>query len=150
MTAKNKFKSPAFEAIHSAASGLFSVDAIPQETMRNFDKACLSSVEDLQPLEIKALREKLNGQPARFRALSEYQRFYSAKMGERRKAPRRYSIEASYHCAKARTKSAGLMSLADKQLTPFVICKMAHTVLNATSARHLQVEKGRCSVSGRS
>ena len=28
--------------------------------MRNFDKACLSSVEDLQPLEIKALREKLN------------------------------------------------------------------------------------------
>lgn len=60
MTAKNKFKSPAFEAIHSAASGLFSVDAIPQETMRNFDKTCLSHVEDLQPTEIKALREKLN------------------------------------------------------------------------------------------
>lgn len=60
MTAKNKFKSPAFEAIHSAASGLFSVDAIPQETMRNFDKACLSHVKDLQPTEIKALREKLN------------------------------------------------------------------------------------------
>nr|WP_328772854.1 DNA-binding transcriptional regulator [Dickeya parazeae] len=46
--------------MHSAASGLFSVDAIPQETMRNFDKACLNSVESLQPLEIKALREKLN------------------------------------------------------------------------------------------
>ncbi|AFI88594.1 DNA-binding transcriptional regulator [Pectobacterium parmentieri] len=60
MTAKSKFKSPAFEAIHRAASGLFSVDAIPQETMRNFDKACLNSVHDLQPLEIKALREKLN------------------------------------------------------------------------------------------
>ncbi|ASY81091.1 transcriptional regulator [Pectobacterium polaris] len=60
MTAKSKFKSPVFEAIHSAASGLFSVDAIPQETMRNFDKACLNSVDDLQPLEIKALREKLN------------------------------------------------------------------------------------------
>ncbi len=60
MTAKNKSKSPAFEAIHSAASGLFSVDAIPQETMRNFDKACLNSVDDLQPIEIKALREKLN------------------------------------------------------------------------------------------
>lgn len=28
MTAKNKYKSPAFEAIHSAASGLFSVGAI--------------------------------------------------------------------------------------------------------------------------
>ena len=60
MTAKNKFKSPAFEAIHSAASGLFSVGAIPQETMRDCDKASLSHVEDLQPTEIKALREKLN------------------------------------------------------------------------------------------
>ncbi|HDL6963146.1 helix-turn-helix domain-containing protein [Yersinia proxima] len=60
MTAKNKFKSPAFEAIHSAASGLFNVDAIPQETMRNFDKACIESVNNLQPLEIKKLRERLN------------------------------------------------------------------------------------------
>ncbi|MBW5834634.1 helix-turn-helix domain-containing protein [Yersinia enterocolitica] len=60
MTAKNKFKSPAFEAIHSAASGLFNVDAIPQETMRNFDKACIESVNNLQPLEIKKLREGLN------------------------------------------------------------------------------------------
>ncbi len=60
MTTKSKFKSPAFEAIHSAASGLFSVDAIPQETMRNFDQACLSNIDSLQPLEIKALREKLN------------------------------------------------------------------------------------------
>ena len=47
MTAKTKFKSPAFEAIHSAAAGLSSVDA------------CLTSVQDLQPVEIKALREKL-------------------------------------------------------------------------------------------
>ena len=60
MTAKSKFKSPAFEAILSAASGLFSVDAVPQETMCNFDKACLSNVEKLQPTEIKALRERLN------------------------------------------------------------------------------------------
>ena len=60
MTAKTKFKSPAFEAIHSAASGLFSVDAIPQDTMRSFDAACLSRVESLQPIEIKALREELN------------------------------------------------------------------------------------------
>ncbi|HAJ3151014.1 TPA: transcriptional regulator, partial [Escherichia coli] len=56
MTAKNKYKSPAFEAIHSAASGLFSVGAIPQETMRHFDESCLGSVAALQPIEIKALR----------------------------------------------------------------------------------------------
>lgn len=60
MITKSKFKSPAFEAIHSAAAGLFSVDAIPVETMRNFDKACLSDVEQLQPTEIKSLREELN------------------------------------------------------------------------------------------
>ncbi|KWU83055.1 DNA-binding protein [Salmonella enterica subsp. enterica serovar Kentucky] len=60
MSAKTKFKSPAFEAIHSAASGLFSVDAIPQETMRSFDTTCFSSIKDLQPLEITALREELN------------------------------------------------------------------------------------------
>ncbi|MEI2265440.1 helix-turn-helix domain-containing protein [Erwinia sp. CGal63] len=60
MTAKSKFKSPAFEAIHSAASGLFSVNAVSRETMRSFDETCLDSVSDLQPNEIKALREKLN------------------------------------------------------------------------------------------
>ncbi|MGC0798009.1 DNA-binding transcriptional regulator [Pantoea agglomerans] len=60
MTAKSKFKSPAFEAIHSAASGLLSVDAIPQKMMRNFNKACFNNVDELQPIEIKALREKLN------------------------------------------------------------------------------------------
>ncbi|EYD81309.1 helix-turn-helix family protein [Escherichia coli 1-176-05_S3_C2] len=36
-----------------------SVDAISAETMRTFDKTCLTSVPDLQPVEIKALREKL-------------------------------------------------------------------------------------------
>lgn len=81
MSAKTKFKSPAFEAIHSAASGLFSVDAIPQETMRSFDTACLSSIKDLQPLEIKALREELNvSQPVFARYLiPAYQRFKSGK-----------------------------------------------------------------------
>ncbi|MBY7190186.1 helix-turn-helix domain-containing protein [Escherichia ruysiae] len=59
MTAKTKFKSPAFETIHSAAAGLSRVDVISAETMRTFDKACLTSVPDLQPVEIKALREKL-------------------------------------------------------------------------------------------
>ncbi len=60
MTAKTKFKSPAFEAIHSAAAGLYSVDAIAQETMRSFDDTCISRVSDFQPGEIKALRDQLN------------------------------------------------------------------------------------------
>ena len=57
---KTKFKSPAFEAIHSAAAGLYSVDAIAQETMRSFDETCISRVSDFQPGEIKALRDQLN------------------------------------------------------------------------------------------
>ncbi|WP_368758649.1 helix-turn-helix domain-containing protein [Klebsiella oxytoca] len=60
MTAKTKFKSPAFEAIHSAAAGLYSVDAIAQETMRSFDETSISRVSDFQPGEIKALRDQLN------------------------------------------------------------------------------------------
>ncbi|KMV67203.1 helix-turn-helix domain-containing protein [Rosenbergiella epipactidis] len=60
MTIKTKYKSHAFEAIHSAATGLFSVDAITQQTMRTFDKECLNHIDDLQPVEIKALRDKLN------------------------------------------------------------------------------------------
>lgn len=60
MTAKTKSKSPAFEAIHSAAAGLYSVDAIAQETMRSFDETCISRVSDFQPGEIKALRDQLN------------------------------------------------------------------------------------------
>ena len=33
---------------------------IPQETMRSFDTACIEDVAELQPSEIKGLREKLN------------------------------------------------------------------------------------------
>lgn len=52
MITKSKFKSPAFEAIHSAATGLFSIDAIPQETVRDFDQACIDSEDGLQPVKI--------------------------------------------------------------------------------------------------
>lgn len=95
MSAKTKFKSPAFEAIHSAAAGLFSVDAIPQETMRSFDTACLSSIKDLQPLEIKALREKLNVSQPVFRSVPEYQRINGSKVGKRRQASQRDVTETT-------------------------------------------------------
>ena len=55
MTAKRKYKSDAFEAIHSEASSLFQVGAIDKQTMREFDESCL--VRDFKPIEIKRLRE---------------------------------------------------------------------------------------------
>lgn len=58
MTAKRKFKNPALEAIHSAVSGLFSVDAIPLETMRDFEKECIASMDKLQPVEITAYNRR--------------------------------------------------------------------------------------------
>jgi len=59
MTANVKFKSTAFEAIHSAAAGLHSVKAISQETMLSFDKSSIKQVEDSQPY--KNGKAALNG-----------------------------------------------------------------------------------------
>ena len=60
MTAKRKFKSDAFEAIHASASAMFKVGAIDKATMRNFDESCLSVPSTLAPADIKQLRESHN------------------------------------------------------------------------------------------
>jgi putative transcriptional regulator len=74
MTAKRKFKSDAFEAIHSSASALRKVGAIDKATMRDFDGACLDVPVSMEPRQIKKLRESNNvSQPvfARFLNTSE-------------------------------------------------------------------------------
>ena len=40
MAHKPKFKSDAFEAVHSAASGLYKAGGIDKATMREFDESC--------------------------------------------------------------------------------------------------------------
>jgi putative transcriptional regulator len=57
MSNKHKFKSDAFEAIHSAASGLYRVGAVDKETMRDFDESCLSVPPEIEPQQIKSIRE---------------------------------------------------------------------------------------------
>lgn len=57
MPAKPKFKSDAFEAIHSSASGMFRVGTISKATMRHFDETCLSVPSAFAPADIKHLRE---------------------------------------------------------------------------------------------
>jgi putative transcriptional regulator len=54
---KLKFKSDAFEAIHSSASAMFKVGAIDKATMREFDESCLSIPAPLEPRRIKKIRE---------------------------------------------------------------------------------------------
>ena len=60
MTTRRKFKSDAFEAIHSAVAGMHRSGTINKETMRHFDETCLAETEELSPNEIKRLREKIH------------------------------------------------------------------------------------------
>ena len=56
MATKRKFKSDAFEAIHSSATALQKVGAIDKTTMKSFDEACLTAPPVLKPEQIKRLR----------------------------------------------------------------------------------------------
>ena len=58
MSRARKYKSDAFEAIHSSVSALYKVGAIDKATMRSFDESCLTVPPAIEPDEIKALREK--------------------------------------------------------------------------------------------
>lgn len=58
MATKSKFKSDAFEAIHSSASAMLKVGAIDKATMRDFDETCLTKPPVIAPDEIKRLRER--------------------------------------------------------------------------------------------
>ena len=53
---KRKFRSDAFEAMHSSAQALRKVGGIDKETMRRFDETCIAPVERFTPERIKELR----------------------------------------------------------------------------------------------
>ncbi len=74
MTSKARFKSDAFEAIHSTARGLHRAGTIDKATMRDFDESCLVAPVEITPDEIKRIREGAHvSQPvfARFLNTSE-------------------------------------------------------------------------------
>jgi DNA-binding transcriptional regulator YiaG len=52
-----KHRSDARASIHETMEALHNLDAIDERTMRQFDEACLTRIEDLQPDEIRAIRE---------------------------------------------------------------------------------------------
>ena len=54
---KSKYKSEAFEAIHSTAEGMYRSETIDKATMRHFDETCLVAPTELDPKQIKRLRE---------------------------------------------------------------------------------------------
>jgi putative transcriptional regulator len=59
MATKPKFKSDAFEAIHSSATSMLKVGSIDKTTMRSFDVSCLAAPPPLKPQQIKKLRQRL-------------------------------------------------------------------------------------------
>lgn len=74
MKSKGKFKSDAFEAIHSAARGRHRAGVIDKATMREFDESRLTALPVIPPEEIKRIRKGAHvSQPvfARFLNTSE-------------------------------------------------------------------------------
>jgi putative transcriptional regulator len=63
---RKKYRSDALRSLHLAAKDLRAVDAIDKATMRHFDVACLTLVEDLPPEAIKRIREKTHMSQAIF------------------------------------------------------------------------------------
>ena len=57
MTATRKFKSDAFEAIHSAVAGMERAGTIDKATLRDFDETCLAITPTITPAAIKQIRE---------------------------------------------------------------------------------------------
>ena len=58
MKTQSKYKSDAFEAIHSSVAGMYRSGTIDKTTMRHFDEKCLVVPSELDPMQIKRLREK--------------------------------------------------------------------------------------------
>jgi putative transcriptional regulator len=56
MTAKRKYKSDAFEAIHTSAAALLEVGVIDKTTMRKFDESCLTKPPEIDSDHIKQIR----------------------------------------------------------------------------------------------
>ncbi len=55
---KSDFRSDVLQSVHSVAEDLYAVGAIDKATMREFDRACLTAVDELAPAEIKLIRNK--------------------------------------------------------------------------------------------
>lgn len=60
MKTQTKYKSDAFEAIHSSVAGMYRSGTINKTTMRHFDETCLCVPSKLKPVQIKRLRENNN------------------------------------------------------------------------------------------
>jgi putative transcriptional regulator len=57
-TKKPRYRSRIAHSVHETVRGLHSAGLADKRTMRRFDATCLTTVEELTPKEIQALRER--------------------------------------------------------------------------------------------
>jgi putative transcriptional regulator len=55
---KTKYRSSIARTVHETVRGLHRIGLADKRTMRRFDSSCLTSVEELSPKQIQALRER--------------------------------------------------------------------------------------------
>ncbi|HEY9683261.1 MAG TPA: DNA-binding transcriptional regulator [Drouetiella sp.] len=58
--AKKQYRSRIAESVHTTVAGMHKAGTMSKETLRHFDESCLASPANLEPAEIKALRESFN------------------------------------------------------------------------------------------
>ena len=64
-----KKKSAILEAVHETAKDLYETGVMDLVTMREFDRLCLQPIEQLEPIQIKKIRESENVSQAVFAAI---------------------------------------------------------------------------------
>ena len=57
MIPRKRYRSDVFRSIHSIAEDLHTIGAIDKATMREFDGACLTKVEPLDPDAIRRIQD---------------------------------------------------------------------------------------------
>lgn len=63
---KKTYKSDAFAAIHETVSGLHAAGLVDKQTMREFNEACLTPIQQFTPAEIRKLRMREKASQAVF------------------------------------------------------------------------------------
>jgi putative transcriptional regulator len=108
MTRNRRYKSEAFEAVHSAVEGMYRAGTIDKATMREFDDSCLSVPAKMEPKRIKRIRESQKVSQPVFAPLSEHERIDGGEVGEWREKAERHGAQASGYCGEARVEGACL------------------------------------------
>lgn len=63
---KRTYRSDVLRSAHRAAADLRAIGAIDKATMREFDRACLTEIEELDPQAIRRIRSRANMSQAIF------------------------------------------------------------------------------------